>query len=76
MCVGMSNNAGVPNRSRVAKEDSDAVARLRTRGAVVLAVSNTPELCLSWETYNPVTGRTNNPYNTARTSGGSSGGEV
>ncbi|XP_054290956.1 fatty-acid amide hydrolase 2-like [Macrosteles quadrilineatus] len=72
---GMSNNAGVPNRSRVAKEDSDAVARLRTRGAVVLVVSNTPELCLSWETYNPVTGRTNNPYNTARTSGGSSGGE-
>lgn len=74
--VGMSNNAGVPNRTRVAPEDCDAVARLRARGAIPLVVSNTPELCLSWETYNPVTGRTNNPYDPTRTSGGSSGGEV
>lgn len=72
----MSNNAGVPNRTREAKEDALAVAALRAQGAIPLLVSNTPELCLCWETYNPVTGRTNNPYNPRYTSAGSSGGEV
>ncbi|KAG8277895.1 hypothetical protein J6590_033428 [Homalodisca vitripennis] len=73
---GLSNNAGVPNKTRVAEKDGEAVAALKARGAIPLLVSNTPELCLSWETYNPVTGRTNNPYNPLRTSGGSSGGEA
>lgn len=73
---GMSNNAGVPNRTREATEDALAVAALRAQGAIPLLVSNTPELCLCWETYNPVTGRTNNPYNPRYTSAGSSGGEV
>lgn len=73
---GMSNNAGVPKRTRVATEDALAVAALRAQGAIPLLVSNTPELCLCWETYNPVTGRTNNPYNPRYTSAGSSGGEV
>lgn len=72
----MSNNAGVPNRTREATEDALAVAALRAQGAIPMLVSNTPELCLCWETYNPVTGRTNNPYNPRYTSAGSSGGEV
>lgn len=73
----MSNNAA---RSTVvehfATEDAETVRLLRQAGAIPLVVSNTPELCMCWETYNPRVGRTNNPYDTRRTPGGSSGGEV
>lgn len=31
---------------------------------------------MSWESFNHVTGRTYNPYDLSRTSGGSSGGEA
>jgi Asp-tRNAAsn/Glu-tRNAGln amidotransferase A subunit and related amidases len=31
---------------------------------------------MNWETFNKATGTTNNPYDTRRTPGGSSGGEV
>lgn len=44
-------------------------------GAIPLCVSNTPEYCYSWESFNLVTGRTLNPYDQRRTPGGSSGGE-
>lgn len=59
-----------------AKNDGKAVANVRAAGAIPLLVSNTPELCLSWETTNLITGRTANPYSIDRTCGGSSGGEV
>lgn len=75
--VGMSNNAGFSRiSSRIAEEDSHVVKMTRAAGGIPLLVSNTPELCKSWETYNSFTGRTNNPYDTRRTPGGSSGGEV
>lgn len=35
-----------------------------------------PELGLWWETHNTVYGRTRNPWDTRRTAGGSTGGEV
>lgn len=69
----------VGNLSRLnlkASEDGDAVRLLRYAGAIPLLVSNTPEYCLSWETSNFVTGTARNPYNSCRTPGGSSGGEV
>ena len=50
------------------------VRRLREAGAIILGETNTPELTLSFETDNQVYGRTNNPFDVARTSGGSSGG--
>jgi fatty acid amide hydrolase 2 len=40
-----------------------------------LAITNVPELALWWETSNTIYGRTNNPYDSRRTPGGSSGGE-
>ncbi|KAG8036967.1 hypothetical protein G9C98_004289 [Cotesia typhae] len=52
------------------------VQRVRRAGGIIILVSNTPEMCMCWETYNNVTGTTLNPYDTRRTSGGSSGGEV
>ncbi len=42
----------------------------------VLCHTNGPELGMWCETVNPVFGRTNNPYDTRRTCGGSSGGEA
>jgi amidase len=59
----------------VPNADATAVARLRAAGAVILGKTNVPELAGAIETDNLVYGRTNNPYDLARTPGGSSGGE-
>jgi amidase len=61
---------------RVAAEDAPLVARLRAAGAVILGVTNAPELLMAWETDNLLYGRTNNPWDLSRTAGGSSGGEA
>lgn len=58
-----------------AAQDGAAVARIRRAGGIILLVSNTPEFCLYWESNNRITGRTNNPYHTKYSPGGSSGGE-
>ncbi|MFZ0687752.1 MAG: amidase [Terriglobales bacterium] len=60
----------------IAAEDAPLVARLRAAGAVILGVTNTPELLMAWETDNLLYGRTNNPWDSSRTAGGSSGGEA
>ena len=59
----------------VATQDAPLVARLRAAGAVILGVTNTPELLMAWETDNLLYGKTNNPWDLTRTAGGSSGGE-
>ena len=43
--------------------------------AVILGKTNTPEFLNNYETDNYLVGRTNNPWDLARTAGGSSGGE-
>ncbi|XP_066146878.1 fatty-acid amide hydrolase 2-B-like [Euwallacea fornicatus] len=70
LCVGLKSRVGYK-----ASVDGEVVARLKTSGAIILLVSNTPEMSYSWETFNNVTGYTNNPYDTTCTAGGSSGGE-
>jgi Asp-tRNA(Asn)/Glu-tRNA(Gln) amidotransferase A subunit family amidase len=52
------------------------IARLRRQGAIILGRTNTPEMLASYDTDNPITGRTNNPWDHSRTPGGSSGGEA
>lgn len=75
--AGLHYTAGMVGRKDVIGErDSDVVALMKAAGAIVLAVTNVPELCMWWETSNKLYGRTNNPYDTNRTPGGSSGGEV
>lgn len=59
-----------------AEKDALVVKNVRQAGGIILLTSNTPELCMSWETVNNIIGRTSNPYDTRRTSGGSTGGEV
>ena len=60
----------------VPTQDATVVSRLRAAGAVILCNTNVPEYTWSVETDNAIFGRTNNPYDPARTSGGSSGGEA
>jgi Asp-tRNA(Asn)/Glu-tRNA(Gln) amidotransferase A subunit family amidase len=60
----------------VAAADAPLVARLRAAGAIILGVTNTPELLMAWETDNLLYGQTNNPWDLTRTAGGSSGGEA
>jgi len=56
------------------REDSLLVARMRAAGAVALGKTNTPEFGAGSHTFNPVHGRTLNPYDVTRSAGGSSGG--
>ena len=60
----------------ISTDDSTVVSRLKSAGAIILGITNTPELLLSYETDNLLYGRTNNPYDLTRTPGGSSGGEA
>jgi amidase len=53
---------------------SAAVERLEDAGAVVYAKTTTPEFCYFGVTESPLNGRTSNPWDPARTPGGSSGG--
>ncbi len=60
----------VPTRSDM------MVSTLERRGGVVLAKSNTPEWAAGAHTFNEVFGATRNPWNTALSCGGSSGGSA
>lgn len=74
--AGMPWTSGTKAREGVvAHEDAITVRRLRKAGAIVLGVTNTSELCMWMESFNPVYGRTGNPYDPSRIAGGSSGGE-
>jgi aspartyl-tRNA(Asn)/glutamyl-tRNA(Gln) amidotransferase subunit A len=54
--------------------DAPATARLREAGAVLLGKTATPEFGCKGETNSPLNGITRNPWNPAKTPGGSSGG--
>jgi amidase len=68
---------GSPARSSAAPETRDhpVVARLRKSGAVIVGITRVPELCLYASTDGPST-VTRNPWDTAHTAGGSSGGSA
>ena len=55
-------------------DDAPAVARLREAGAVILGKTTTPEFGWKGMTDSPLAGVSRNPWNTAHTPGGSSGG--
>jgi amidase len=73
--AGIISTGGTKGRANyVPQHDATVVARLRAAGAIVLGKTNTPDLTMAFETNNLVYGRTNNPFDPARTPGGSSGG--
>lgn len=72
---GLRTTFGSPiYRDFVPDADDLFVERLRAAGAIVIGKTNTPEFGAGSQTFNPVFGATRNPYDPARTCGGSSGG--
>jgi amidase len=55
-------------------QNSAAVDRLLGAGAVLVGGTNVPVNLSDWQSYNPIYGTTNNPWDLQRTPGGSSGG--
>ncbi|XP_060649120.1 fatty-acid amide hydrolase 2-A [Drosophila nasuta] len=74
---GLSFSVGsVVRKGMKAPRDGDVVALVRAAGGIPLLVSANPEFCMSFETNTVLNGRCLNPYDLARTTGGSSGGEA
>lgn len=73
--AGLPTTWGIAG-SEMARALADAVVvqRLKAGGAVVLGKTNVPVMLTDWQSANPIYGVTGNPWNTARTAGGSSGG--
>ncbi len=61
-------------RDHVPTRHADAIERLTSAGAILLGKTNVPVLGGDIQTFNPLFGLTRNPWNAARTCGGSSGG--
>ncbi len=63
-------------RGNIARRPALAVQRLLDAGAVIYGKTNVPVALADWQSFNPVYGTTNNPWNLQRTPGGSSGGSA
>ncbi|CAG9529676.1 unnamed protein product [Cercopithifilaria johnstoni] len=74
---GLCCTIGISYRKNsISNKDATVIQRMKNAGAILLAVTNVPEVCMWWESANVVYGRTRNPYDSRRISGGSSGGEA
>jgi amidase len=74
---GIITAIGVPERRETTPtQDATVVQRMNAAGAILLGKTNCPPWGGGLETENPLYGRTVNPYDSARTPGGSSGGEA
>lgn len=71
---GIRTTRGSPLVDGIPTEDSILAERIKSRGAILIGKTNTPEFGLGSQTYNSVFGTTLNAYDQSRTSGGSSGG--
>lgn len=66
-----------PLRDSKAPQNSEVVNRLLSdAGAVLLGATNIPVALADWQSYNPIYGQTNNPWDVKRSPGGSSGGSA
>ncbi len=75
MSAGLRTTGGsLLFEDRVPAADSAVVERVKAAGAVILGKTNTPEFGLLGHTQNRLGDHCRNPWNTERTTGGSSGG--
>jgi amidase len=73
--AGLRTTFGSPlYRDYVPAQDALVVRRLRAAGAVILGKTNCPEFAAGGNTFNEVFGRTRNPWDPAKSAGGSTGG--
>jgi aspartyl-tRNA(Asn)/glutamyl-tRNA(Gln) amidotransferase subunit A len=73
---GLHTTAGSKRPQRVAINDSEAWSRIRRAGGLLIGKTNLHEFALGSSGMNPHFGPTRNPFDTARTAGGSSGGSA
>jgi amidase len=72
---GQANSNGVVGfKDNIAPGDSPVAANLKKAGAIIIGLTNTPEFSMRGFTDNPLHGLTKNPWDSAITCGGSSGG--
>src|SRR5256885_7280121 len=75
--AGLPTTWGVPEyKSNLAARDAVVVERLLGAGAVIFGKTNVPLLLADWQSFNAIYGATNNPWDLARSPGGSSGGSA
>jgi amidase len=75
--VGMPTTWGLSElKSNLPAKNSLAAQRFLDAGAVVFGKTNVPVLLADWQTFNPVYGTTNNPWDATKVPGGSSGGSA
>ncbi|MBN8508188.1 MAG: amidase [Burkholderiales bacterium] len=75
--AGQPTTWGHPaRRDHRAETDALAVQRLKAAGAVIFGKTNVPLNLADFQSYNEVYGTTNNPWDTTRAPGGSSGGSA
>ena len=73
--AGLPSTFGrVDMRHNIAKDDAYLVKRLKAAGAVVMGKTNVPVRLADWQSFNPIYGTSNNPFDLERVPGGSSGG--
>ncbi|MCW6506962.1 amidase [Lichenifustis flavocetrariae] len=74
--AGVLTQRGSPIfKGRLPGADATSVARMKNAGGILLGKTNLPEFSYWIESDNLLSGRSNNPWDVARTPGGSSGGE-
>jgi fatty acid amide hydrolase len=75
--AGQPTTLGLPSRLDTrAHEDAVVVQMLREAGAIPLGRTNVSQLLFSYESRNPLFGRTANPFSLKHSAGGSSGGDA
>lgn len=73
--AGSPTTWGLPElKDNVTATSALAVERLEKAGINLFGKTNVPLMLADWQSYNAIYGSTNNPWNTALTPGGSSGG--
>ncbi len=72
---GLTTTAGyLPLKNNVPDQDAEIVKLLLSEGAIIIGKTNLSVLAMDMQADNPIFGKTNNPWDTTLTSGGSSGG--
>jgi len=75
LTAGIRTTMGSPIYADWVPEESSLLyERVQAAGGVTVGKTNTPEFGAGSQTFNPVFGATRNPYDLAKTCGGSSGG--
>src|SRR5262244_2923128 len=79
-CFGVAGHPStwglVAFRDSKAAKTSVVADRLLRAGAVLIGATNVPVALHDWQSYNPIYGTTNNPWDLDRSPGGSSGGSA